>query len=182
MRQQREEIAYLKQSVIVEQEACFGVRDMLREKEAEIGKLHEQLAFYRGIVTPEESETGVRVHKFELQSAGGTAYQFRVTLLQPVRIASAAEGRLQLKLEGLVGDQTQTRDIQALAPKGSFKPEYEFRYFTEVFGQFRLPKDFVPLRLGLYIQPKGFKSPRLATTYLWSELVNPAGEANASKP
>ncbi len=170
-RQLREELAYLKQSVVVEQEACNGVRDALQDKDMVISKLHEQLAFYRGIVSPEESPDGIQVYKLVLDALGERTFQFRVTLLQPVRQAVDAKGVLAMRLEGMVGDRVKSMRLSELMVGGSFSPSYEFRYYTELFGQFRLPEDFAPLRLKVGLIPAGKRRVDWTETYVWNDLM-----------
>ena len=69
-----------------------------------MSKLNEQLAFYRGIVSPEQDLAGVRIYKLDLFSKPGRIYQFRLTLLQPARQTADADGSLEIVFEGLQDD------------------------------------------------------------------------------
>ncbi len=171
-RQLREELAYLKQSVVVEQEACNGVRETLFEKEAAIGKMTEQLAFYRGIFAPAEQVGGIQVYKLEVDPVSGRHYQFRVTILQPARQSSAAEGTLILEFVGLGADgQPQRLGLDKLIRGEPFSGDYAFRYYTELYGQFRLPEQWTPLRIEAKVRPKGRRKALLAETYVWKDLM-----------
>ncbi|ORE85301.1 hypothetical protein ATO7_15997 [Oceanococcus atlanticus] len=179
-RQLSEELAYVKQSVIVEQEACFELRDSLSEQVAEVGKLNEQLAFYRGIVAPEQNLAGVRIHKAEIMPLYGRDYQFRLTLLQPVRQSSDAKGMLKLHLEGLKKDVMLALPLRDIALGEKTPALYEFRYYVEVFGQFRLPSDYRPLRLVAEAIPEERGLKPVSQTFVWAEILKPeaAEESN----
>lgn len=179
-RQQSEELAYVKQSVIVEQEACFELRDDLREQLAEVGKLNEQLAFYRGIVAPEQNIAGVRIHKAEVMPLYGRNYQFRLTLLQPVRQSSDAKGMLKLHLEGLKKETFVSVPLNEIALGQKPPAFYEFRYYVEIFGQFRLPSDYRPLRLVAEAIPEERGLKPVSQTFVWTEILKPqaAEESN----
>lgn len=179
-RQQSEELAYVKQSVIVEQEACFELRDSLNEQHIEIGKLNEQLAFYRGIVAPEQNIAGVRIHKAEIMPLYGRDYQFRLTLLQPVRQSTDAKGMLKLHLEGLKKETLVSVSLNEIALGQKPSALYEFRYYVEVFGQFRLPSDYRPLRLVAEAIPEERGLKPVSQTFVWTEILKPqaAEESN----
>ncbi|MGJ8669002.1 MAG: DUF6776 family protein [Oceanococcus sp.] len=167
----REELAYTKQSVVVEQEACFELRKSLAKQEDELSKLNEQLAFYRGIVSPEQDEAGVRIHGLDLFKISRRSVQFRLTLIQPVRQSKDANGRLNIVVEGLAGDVFRQIPMSELGFAGDFSGEYAFRYYMELHGQFRLPEGFKPLRISTEAIPntKGRKPVR--QTFIWQEAM-----------
>ncbi len=176
----REELAYTKQSVLIEQEACFELRESLTRQEDELGKLNEQLAFYRGIVSPEQDEAGVRIHQLELFDLGRGAVQFRLTLMQSVRQVQEAQGRLDLVIEGLDGDIYTKRSVQQLELSGDYTGDYAFRYYLEMHGQFRLPKAFKPLRIVTQAIPDKNGRKPVRQTFIWQEVFA-AQTAGASK-
>ena len=172
-----EEVAYLKQSVIVEQEACFGVREALNDKQDQISDLREQVAFYRGIVSPEESTLGVRVHDLVLRPVQGRIFNFRLTLLQSVREGGEARGRVGLRLEALEGEKLRRLALESLMVTTEYSEEYLFRYYTEMFGEFELPDGLRPLRIVVSLTPRGKRKPAMVRTFVWDEmLAAPAAE------
>lgn len=176
----REELAYTKQSVLIEQEACFELRSSLQQQEDELGKLNEQLAFYRGIVSPEQDEAGVRIHKLELFDAGRRAIQFRLTLAQPVRQTRDAKGHVRVMLEGLSDGTFSKLNVSDLELSDGFSGLYAFRYYLELHGQFRLPKGFKPLRIVTKAIPDGKGRKPLSQTFVWQEVLT-ADSAKASE-
>lgn len=174
----REEVAYLKQSVIIEQEACFNVREALKGHEDELAELNEQLAFYRGIVSPEEDAAGMRIHKLELFDEGRGKWQYRLTLMQPVRQATDAKGLIRITVEGLNGDIFRAYTMKELDPSEHFSGLYQFRNFLEMHGQFKLPTGFQPLRIVLKAIPERRGSKPVKRTWVWKDIV--AAQAVAS--
>lgn len=170
-RQLNEESAYLKQSVIVEQEACFGVRDSLQDKQNQISDLREQLAFYRGIVSPEESSLGVRIHGLDVRQVKNQIHNFRLTLLQSVREGGDAAGRASIKLEVLQDSQVQSLDLQDLLVAGEYSGQYEFRYYAELYGEFKLPAGVRPLRMVVALTPKGKRRATVVKTFVWDDIM-----------
>lgn len=181
-RQLREELAYVRQSVLVEQEACFGVREALVDKEAQISGLQEQLAFYRGIVSPDEADVGVRIFKLELDPLGRSDYQFRLTLVQSVRQVADAKGGLQMRLVVLdeAGD-SQILDMKELVTADDFAWDYRFRYYTELYGQFRLPSEVTPVRIEVTVVPKGRAGRKQSEVYVWNELIVATGDDESER-
>ncbi len=180
-RRLREELAYMKQSVLVEQESCHGVHALLVDKASEISKLTEQLAFYRGIVTPEDTSVGVRIYKLELDPLGLRRFQFRLTLLQSVRQAADATGDLQVDLVAVdPAGKVQTLDMGSLMVGENYAWTYKFRYYTEMYGQFRLPDKLTPLRIEVQARPHGERRREVSATFVWNELIS-APSAEESK-
>src|SRR5690606_11397000 len=62
-----EQAVYIQRSQEIDEQACSAVRESLTQLQAEVSDLREQLAFYRGIVAPEQSRAGVRVYEFKVE-------------------------------------------------------------------------------------------------------------------
>ena len=110
----------------------------------------------------------------------GRDYQFRLTLLQPVRQSSDAKGMLKLHLEGLKKDVMLALPLRDIALGEKTPALYEFRYYVEVFGQFRLPSDYRPLRLVAEAIPEERGLKPVSQTFVWAEILKPeaAEESN----
>ncbi len=166
-----EEAAYLTQSVAVEREACAGVTTSLVEQQEELSKLREQLAFYRGIVAPDEVSAGIQVHGLDVRLAERQVHEFRLTLTQAVRGGEVVRAKVKMSLEGLRADQRVSLPFSELLVGGDLGEVFEFRYYKELFGEFRLPRDLTPLRISVTLDPvrRGQKS--ITRTFAWTELL-----------
>ena len=175
----REEVAYLKQSVMIEQQACFELREGMKGHQDQLAKLNEQLAFYRGIVSPEEDAAGMRIHNLELFRSGQRDWQFRLTLIQAVRHAKDAKGLVKIRLEGLKNNVFTSYGMKEIDPAKEYTGLYQFRHYLEKHGQFRLPAGFSPLRIVVEAIPEARGSKSVTRTWVWQEIIT-ADKAEAS--
>lgn len=155
LRQMRGQVGDLKDQVVYEQrsseidtQACDTVRDSLSSLQAEAAGLREQLAFYRGIVSPDLTRAGVRVYDLKLtRRPTGDTYLYDLVLIQSVRHDRRVTGRVELTLEGANSGQPQTLNWSNVSVGGGKNLSFAFKYFEEFSGELRLPAGFKPQRV-----------------------------------
>lgn len=168
----RDQVAYLSRSQEIDSGACQAVKQSLGQLQAESSDLREQLAFYRGIVSPQESQAGVRVYEFRISNVNTLPNQYRydLVLIQPVRSDKRVGGQAELSIEGLKSGKKQTLKLADIAVGGTRNLLFSFKYFEEFSGQLRLPEDFRPLRATVSLKPGGGQ-PALEDEYEWAKIV-----------
>ena len=172
----REQVAFLEQSRTIDEQACKDVRESLVEMQATLAESREQVAFYRGIVSPEDAKAGVRVQSLELRPLEpSTVLAYKLVLIQAMRHDRAVSGTVALMLQGLLdGSPTElawsTLEIGDDVERGRASP-YNFKYFQELVGQIALPNDFVPTRLTVTLNPKRRGAKSVTRQYEWGDIV-----------
>lgn len=144
----KDQVVYEKRSSEIDVQACDSVRASLSSLQSEVSTLREQLAFYRGIVSPDLSRAGVRVYDLKLKRgtvAGSFLYE--VVLIQSVRHDRRISGRIELALEGTSSGKPQTLNWSSVAVGDGKNLLFSFKYFEEFSGELRLPSGFKPLRV-----------------------------------
>ncbi len=170
--QLRAQVAYLSRSQEIDSGACQAVKQSLGQLQAESSDLREQLAFYRGIVSPQESQAGVRVYEFRVSSVSTRPNQYRydLVLIQPVRSDKRVGGQAELSIEGLRSGKKQTLRLADIAVDGTRNLLFSFKYFEEFSGQLKFPEDFRPLRATVSLQPGGGQA-AIEDEYEWGKIV-----------
>jgi hypothetical protein len=173
----REQVAYLNRSQQIDGGACTAVKQSLATLQGEAADLREQVAFYRGIVSPAESQAGVRVFEFKVYGAAGKeaqpgAYKYDLVLIQSVRHDKRVDGDVSVSFEGYRGGAKQTLKLADLATDGNKNLVFSFKYFEEFSGSFRFPEGFRPLRATVTLQGDG--SPRIDDDYDWGKIMQEA--------
>jgi hypothetical protein len=168
----REEIAMLTMSRDVDREAYLRVESSLGELQSEIQTQREQLAFYRGIVSPADGTSGLQIQDLTV-SPGAAQSEFRLTLtlvMAAARHDKSVSGNVDLALEG-ARDGVQVSyplsDLlidEADSPKMGFK----FRYFQNFERELQLPDGFVPDRVMVEVNPKGRSAKAIRQAFEWS--------------
>jgi len=166
----KDQIVYLQRSQEIDQQACASVKSSLTGLQEEVSDLQEQVAFYRGIVSPDASRAGVRIYEFKVApTATAGVYRFDLVLIQSVRHDKRIAGRIEVALQGTAGGQTQAHRLSDLTISGEKNLVFSFKYFEEFGGEFRLPDGFHPSRALVDVVPDG-GAPKIEDEYDWSKI------------
>lgn len=166
----KDQIVYLQRSQEIDQQACATVKSSLTGLQEEVSDLQEQVAFYRGIVSPDASRAGVRVYEFRVApTAAAGVYRFDLVLIQSVRHDKRLAGRIEVAVQGMAGGQAQTHRLSDLTISGEKNLVFSLKYFEEFGGEFRLPDGFRPTRVLVDVIPDG-GAPKIEEQYEWSKI------------
>lgn len=142
----------------VDGKAYADVAKNLADLQDRLLKQGEELAFYRGIVSPEDGIGGLRVQRLEIlpgEAAGH--FLLRIVLLQSMRQEAVAAGRLKLQIEGTRGSDPATLSLAeaGAAVRANDQLPFKFRYFQNLEQEIVLPPDFEPRTVNVeLITPK----------------------------
>lgn len=169
-RELRERIALLERSSEIDREAREQVQNNLSAMQDEVLELREQLAFYRGIVSPEDAQAGLRVQSFELYSGPAEdLYHFRLVLIQAIKHDRRASGRVDIVVHGVRDGAPASIPLSELVTDDMDEMKYSFKYFQDFEGDLRLPENFTPARVDIAILPGGRASDAIRRTVDWTE-------------
>jgi Family of unknown function (DUF6776) len=139
----------------VEKRAYADVERTLGELQAQVLRQNEELTFYRGIVSPEDGLTGLKIQRFDIEPATGDGkYRLRLVLVQSLRPDRIVSGAVQFEFEGTrSGAPTHLalRDTQSNV-KGDGRLPFSFRYFENLEQEVTLPGDFVPMAVTVRVR------------------------------
>jgi hypothetical protein len=170
----KNQLAYLSRSAQIDDSACTTVKQSLASQQAESSELREQLAFYRGIVSPNES-VGVRVFEFKLYpSSQGPAqagnWRYDLVLIQSVRHEKSIDGSITISFDGLSADgHKQMLKLADLATDDNKNLLFSFKYFEEFSGGFRLPDGFRPVRATVTLKSEDV--PDVNDDFDWAKIA-----------
>ena len=149
----------------VDREAYAQVEKSLADLQQQLGEQSQELAFYRGIVSPADGTVGLRVQRLLVQpTAEPGRYRLRIVLIQAARQDAIVTGTVAITLDGQRGGSAASLDLEAL---GRERPlPYSFRYFEEVETEVQVPADFAPARVQIEVRPRGAEAP-VRASYAW---------------
>lgn len=108
----REEKAVLERAAQIERKAYDELDTTLKVLQAEILELKEELAFYRGIVSPRDASHGLHLQRFKIEPSGKTrSFRYKVILTQVLKNDSTARGVIHINIEGTQKDQHVVLEI-----------------------------------------------------------------------
>jgi len=164
----QERIAILDRSIQIDSEAYLEVTRGLQKMETAMLRQQEELAFYRGIVSPAHAKTGLRVQSLELV-AGVVPQHYRYSLLltQVSRNNRYVTGVARIKVNGRQGGEPRTLALAEVSKPARKVWKFKFRYFQSLEGELQLPKDFEPDTIKVEVQPAGAERPKLEREFGW---------------
>lgn len=167
-RRLRERLAGLERSGQVDGRAYAELRSTLAGLNDEILQLREELAFYRGIVSPADAQRGLRIHGFELQPTEGEgAWRFHLVLIQAMQHDRQAQGAARLTIIGTADGAPARLALTDVGDHPETGIAYDFRYFQEVGGDILLPQGFTPNRVEVELVPRNARDGRVEQVFDW---------------
>lgn len=177
-----EQIAILETNREIDATAYRDVEASLLELQAKIQEQRDALAFYRGIVSPDEGGRDLRVQQLRL-SAGREEgrYKLRLVLVQAMRHDRRVSGEVALTVTGVEdGEEKRYALNELVADDEDASWEFAFRYFQDFEREIVLPGDFTPVSLSVEIRARTRSVEDVTETFDWvvagSSLTPAAGE------
>lgn len=163
----REQRAILERSSQIEQEAYKQLQGTVNTLQNEILELKEELAFYRGIVSPEDSSKGLNLQSFELkQGRDARSYRFKMVLTQVLSTGNVAFGNIAMSVAGTQGGEDKEYTLAQLGDN-SKGLSFRFKYFQSFEGEIALPEGFTPSKVNLVVTPRSRSHKQLSESINW---------------
>jgi hypothetical protein len=165
----REEKAVLERAAQIERKAYNELDTTLKILHAEILEHKEELAFYRGIVSPKDSSLGLYLQNFFLSQNGDTrSYRYKVVLTQVLKNSRLISGKVKLQFDGLLNGESKVLQLKAVTAKKVKDLNYRFKYFQNVEGVVEFPEGFSLSRVKVQILPRGKQRDMIEKTIEWT--------------
>src|SRR5690606_4228647 len=166
----KRQVAMLETSSEIDRETYAQVKLTLAELEAKLQAQEEELAFYRGIISPPDGQSGLRVQSVEiLPGSGEQRYDARIVLMQTIAQNRKAAGVVRLEVSGSLYGEPATLGLEELSGTDELDElEYDFRYFQGLEQELVLPVGFEPLGLSVEVLPSEPRAEPLTQTFDWA--------------
>lgn len=162
----REQVAVLARAQEVGQAARENLRQDLLGLQDEIQDLREELAFYRGIVSPEDGQRGLKIQDFSLAPGDGPRqFTYSLMLIQALTHDRRVEGRVELSVLGRMDGESHRLELADVADREELA--FSFRYFEGLDGVIELPEGFEPGQVELRVRPSGRNRSPLDERFDW---------------
>lgn len=147
-------VALLARSSEIDETARAQVKGSITDLQDEILELREELAFYRGIVAPDDGG-GLRIQSLKLaRGAEDRHWHFRLVLIQSIKQEQRANGAVALTVHGVRGGVAVALPLSELVATPAATLGYSFKYFQDFEGDLLLPAGFTPGRVEVEVQPR----------------------------
>ena len=168
-----ERLAVLERSAQVDRQAYGEVERTLKQAQDEMLELKQEVAFYRGIVSPGETASGLNIPRFELQNMGEAGiYRFKLVLTHLRANTRLVKGYVRLVFEGVrEGKQTQL-SLKDVSGGTMDLLKLRFRYFQDIEGDIVLPEGFLPSRAVVEVVPTDKDLDQFKKSFDWSDIIS----------
>lgn len=145
----------------------------------QLNGLQEELAFYRGIMSPSQAKVGIEAQDFDLKPARGTGrYRFSFMLTQSSGKDQLAKGVVRFSVEGVLDGKPKHLSLSELTQNGDTEFAYRFRYFQAIKGELQLPEGFQAERVVLKAIPTSAPKLPLEWIFDWPADMDGGSEEN----
>ncbi len=170
----KQEVALLETHRDIDREAYREVEVSLTTLQVKIQEQQDAIAFYRGIVSPQDGKSGLRVQDLQLtRGSDEREYNLRVVLVQSKKHDRKVSGDVSLSIEGSQDGVATSYSFAQLQPASDDKAWiYSFRYFQDFERQLMLPDGFTPERIKIEVKSKTKSISSIEESYAWTTSLS----------
>ncbi len=153
----------------IDREAYTEVEASLAKLQGKIQEQQDALAFYRGIVSPEDGLSGLRVQDLRLsRGSAEREYMIRLVLVQAMKHDRKVSGDVSLNIAGVQDGMEKSYSYRELLPAdGERDWAFSFRYFQDFNRPLVLPDGFTPERIDVRVESKTRSIASIEKSYSW---------------
>lgn len=165
-----EQIALLETHRAIDREAYNEVEASLSTLQAKIQEQTAAIAFYRGIVSPVDGNSGLRVQDLRLtRGQAERSYNLRLVLVQSLQHDRKVSGDVSLFVEGMRDGEAVAYAYEELLPaEGEEGWEFSFRYFQNFDREIVLPDGFTPERIRIEVRSRTRSIASIEESFSWA--------------
>jgi len=166
----RQDVARLEKHEEIDREAYKLVEGSLTSLQAKIQEQRDAIAFYRGIVSPSDGKSGLRVQDLKLtRGKAEREFNLRLVLVQAKQHDRKVSGDVNLSVQGNQdGIETSYTFTQLIPADADKKWAFSFRYFQDFDRQLVLPDGFTPERIRVEVRSKTRSIASIEESYTWA--------------
>lgn len=166
----KEAMAGTIQQKTIDQIALEETKKTLFEQNETIGELKEKNAFYQAILSPTNTEAGLRIQHFKIrQTSAPRIFQYDLSLVQALRHETQLRGRIYITLEGIQDNKEATLKLSDISKPEAGPLKYKFKYHQTFSGSLILPEGFTPIQTKIVAKPSNRSADSFSEIYNWNK-------------
>jgi hypothetical protein len=166
----KQEVAILETNHEVDRASYREVEASLTQLQSKIQEQRDAIAFYRGIVSPSDGNSGLRVQDLKLtRGKAEREFNLRLVLVQAMKHDRKVSGDVNLSVVGSQdGVETTYALAQLLQDDANSAWAFSFRYFQDFDRQLVLPDGFTPERITIEVRSKTRSISSIEESFAWA--------------
>jgi len=156
-------------NIEVDRESYKVIEESLVPLQAKIQEQRDAINFYRGILSPLDGYSGLRIQDLKLTNGkNDREFYIRLVLTQSMNYDRKVSGVVDVSLIGNQSGIEKIYNISELLPEDSkFSWAFSFRYFQDFEQQMELPDNFIPELIKVEVQSKVRSISSIEQEYDW---------------
>jgi hypothetical protein len=165
----KQELVILETNREVDRESYREVEDSLSKLQVKIQEQRDAIAFYRGIVSPSDGKSGLRVQDLILtRGKQEREFNIRLVLVQAMKHDRKVSGDVNLTVLGNVdGVEKSFTLAEILATDAERAWPFSFRYFQDFQRLVVLPDGFTPERITVEVRSRTRSISSIEESFVW---------------
>jgi hypothetical protein len=165
----KQQVAIHETNLEVDRESYKEVEVSLSTLQAKIQEQRDAIAFYRGIVSPSDGNSGLRVQDLKLtRGKEEREFNVRLVLVQAMKHDRKVSGDVNLTVAGDQGGVEKTYEFVELLPaKAERAWAFSFRYFQDFDRLLVLPDGFTPERINVEVRSRTRSISSIEESFVW---------------
>ena len=165
-----QKIAILETNRDVDRASYKEVEVELTSLQAKIQEQRDAIAFYRGIVSPSDGNSGLRVQDLKLtRGRAEREFNLRLVLVQAMKHDRKVSGDVNLSVAGSQDGVETTYAFNQLIPDEADKAWiFSFRYFQDFDRRLVLPDGFTPERINVEVRSRTRSISSIEESFAWA--------------
>ena len=165
----KQEIALLQTHEEIDREAYQIVEANLSELQRKIQEQGDAIAFYRGIISPEDGGRGLRVQDLKLtKGKEERQYHVKLILVQVMQHDRSVKGEVDFSIEGAQDGNAVTYNLEQLLPADADSNwAFSFRYFQDFDRELILPAGFTPEKVNIEVVSRTKSIASVKQSFVW---------------
>lgn len=166
----KQEVAILETNRAVDRESYKEVEASLGTLQAKIQEQRDAIGFYRGIVSPSDGNSGLRIQDLKFtRGKSEREFNVRLVLVQAMKHDRKVSGEVSLSFVGEQNGAEMTYAFTQLVPEDADQSwPFSFRYFQDFDRQLVLPDGFTPERITVEVRSKTRSISSIEESFAWA--------------
>ena len=165
----QQELTNSEQANAVDRQALEEVQGTIINLRETIAQLEEDVLYYKQIMSPENTETGLMISQLDLlQTDLQNRIRYRLELRQAGNNDNLVSGYVNVNILGTRDRQEISMPLRSLAvEEDQLDIKLQFRYFQNIQGELILPDGFLPLGVQILAVDEGNNGKTIRKSFAW---------------
>jgi len=168
-------VATLEKGAEVDKKANEEIRQAVKGLKDQVASLQEEVALYKGIMTPSLSVGGLTIQELSVDpTADPLRFRMKIMLTQVGDNKSFVQGFAGVSIIGVQGGEKVAlllKDVSSEISETDIR--FRYRYFQDIKAELILPENFSPEQVYVVAQSSGSSASRVEKYFNWgSKEIN----------